>query len=74
MYDFAERMGIKLPFQSYDQFKSMDNDRLDMYDFFKAFGFSEVHAMDISSYEGADIVFDLNSSAPPRSTLPILTI
>lgn len=52
----------------------MDNDRLDMYDFFKAFGFSEVHAMDISSYEGADIVFDLNSSAPPQSTLDILTI
>ena len=35
--------------------------RVDSYEFFKMFGFSEVHAVDYSDYEGADFIFDLNS-------------
>lgn len=40
--------------------------RVDSYEFFKMLGFSEVHAVDYSAYEGADIIFDLNS----RGTFP----
>lgn len=32
--------------------------------FFKAFGFKEVHALDVSDYEHADIVFNLNDNLP----------
>ncbi len=33
---------------------------IDTYKFFEMLGFSEVHAIDISDYEGADIILDLN--------------
>lgn len=32
---------------------------------FKSLGFEEVHTLDYSDFEGADVVFDLNSSAVP---------
>lgn len=38
--------------------------RMDSYDFFTMLGFAEVHAIDCSSYEGADIIFDLNEELP----------
>ncbi len=41
--------------------KIMEDYRVDSYVFFKMLGFSEVHAVDYSDYEGADIIFDLNS-------------
>jgi len=37
---------------------------IDAFDIFKMFGFGEVHAVDYSEYEGADIVFDLNGELP----------
>lgn len=37
---------------------------IDSCDFFKMLGFEEVHAVDYSEYEGADIIFDLNDPLP----------
>ena len=37
---------------------------IDSCDFFKMLGFQEVHAVDYSEYEGADIIFDLNDPLP----------
>lgn len=34
--------------------------------FFKALGFKEVHALDVSDYEHADIIFNLNDKLPPN--------
>ncbi len=39
---------------------------IDSYDLFKILGFSDVHALDISNYEGADIIFDLASKELPE--------
>ena len=42
---------------------------LDAYSFFEMFGFKDVHAVDYSTYEGADIQFDLNGdNLPPDLT------
>lgn len=41
-----------------------DKNALDSYTVFKMLGFSEVHAADISPYEGADILFDLAKDLP----------
>ncbi len=38
---------------------------IDSYNLFKVLGFKEVHALDISEYEGADILFDLSSDDVP---------
>ena len=38
-------------------------------DFFKKLGFDTVKRMDISAYEGAEIVFDLNHPDPPAECL-----
>lgn len=37
---------------------------IDSYKFFKMFGISEVHALDVSKHEGADIICDLNKELP----------
>jgi SAM-dependent methyltransferase len=37
------------------------------YDFFRMLGFEAVHALDISDYEGADIIADLNDPALPET-------
>ncbi len=39
---------------------------IDSYDLFKCLGFSEVLALDMSDYEGADIIFDLASTCLPE--------
>src|ERR1700726_4491049 len=36
-------------------------------DLFKTWGFSEYLALDVSGYEGADVLFDLNRSDLPAS-------
>lgn len=36
------------------------------YDFFKMFGFEQVEAVDVSDYEGASIIFDLNAKLLPK--------
>lgn len=40
------------------------SDTIDSYDFFKMIGFEEVHAIDYSPYEGADIICDLSEDIP----------
>ncbi len=44
-------------------------DDIDAYKFFYALGAKEVHALDFSDYEGADIIFDLNSTEGMPSEL-----
>lgn len=44
--------------------KSKGDPDIDSFVFFKIFGFTEVHAADISPYEGADIILDLNKKLP----------
>ena len=56
--------GFKYNNEIYEEIK--DVYPIEAVPFFKMFGFSEVHAVDISTYEGADILFDLNSAG----TLP----
>jgi len=47
-----------------DKSKFGRNELEDSVLFFKAFGFKEVHALDVSDYEGADIIFNLNEDVP----------
>lgn len=42
----------------------IDKKSIDSIDFFKMIGFKEVHALDYSEYEGADIIWDLNMEIP----------
>lgn len=58
----AEKFGFPFDKEIFERIKI--HRPTDSYDFFKMFGFSEVHAVDISSYEGADIVFDLTTDLP----------
>ena len=58
---------IKILFQSElinDVDRFGDAEMRDSVLFFKALGFEEVHAFDVSEYEGADIIFDLNNELP----------
>ncbi len=55
----ADHYGFKYKKDIYDKIK--DVYPIDAFTFFSMFGFAEVHAIDISTYEGADILFDLNS-------------
>ncbi len=44
-----------------DDLQKLYNDnRLDSFDFFKKIGFNEIHAIDINTLDGADIILDLN--------------
>lgn len=63
-YFLAGKLGIHLYDNGLDY--NFDDDTVDSYLFFKLLGFQEVHAMDISDYEGADIVFDLNQRKLPE--------
>lgn len=57
---------------SYDEtFKknTISNEKVDAYYFFRMIGAKEVHALDYSDYEGADIIFDLNSKDIPKSLI-----
>ncbi len=55
----VDHYGFKYHKKIYEELK--DIYPIDAFSFFKMFGFAEVHAIDISVYEGADIMFDLNS-------------
>lgn len=60
LYSLARRMDYTLT--AITQIKTTEKLKLiDSYSFFSLLGFDEVRAMDISDYEGADIIFDLNS-------------
>lgn len=39
---------------------------IDSYNFWRMFGITDVHALDVSPYEGADLLFDLNSPELPE--------
>ena len=43
-----------------------DYKSMDAFDFFHMIGVEKVSALDISDYEGCDIIFDLNSEMPPE--------
>ncbi|SEJ87857.1 hypothetical protein SAMN05660742_12144 [Propionispira arboris] len=58
MYLIARRMGIKLKDDII--LKEMLAGHVDSKDFFRRLRFSVVHIMDISDYEDADIIYDLN--------------
>lgn len=62
----AKRLGAKLNYKLLD---STGNGMTDSYSFFKALGFEEVHAMDISAYQNADIIFDLNERDLPNELI-----
>ncbi len=65
LYVFARRFGVPLDYAGMtDNPKSGGADSVS---FFRALGFREVRALDISSYEGADILFDLNQPTLPES-------
>ena len=55
---------MKLPYDRgiYDRIKNKYP--IDSYQFFKMFGLKEVHAIDYSEIDGADIIFDLNTELP----------
>lgn len=65
MFILANRMGIKLT--TGDFIKEDKHNHIDAYSFFQCLGFLEVHAMDISDYEEADIIFDLNCANLPKN-------
>jgi hypothetical protein len=58
----VSQYGIYYDDKIYEQIKRTKV--FDSFDLFKMLGFSEVHAVDYSSYEGADIVFNLNDDLP----------
>ncbi len=43
------------------------NEKIDSYDLFRILGFEDVHALDISDYEGADIICDLATLYLPEN-------
>lgn len=49
-----------------DVTKFGDDELNDSVLFFKTFGFKEVHALDVSEYEHADIIFNLNDKLPEK--------
>lgn len=62
---FMETIGLMdLPYDRtiYDKIKNIYP--IDSYLFFQMFGFDEVHAIDYSEIDGADIIFNLNADLP----------
>ncbi len=55
---------MNLPYDEAIYNRIKDTDPIDSYLFFKMFGFREVHAIDYSELDGADIIFDLNADLP----------
>lgn len=67
LYVYAKRIGATL---DYEKLKDDTiHNSCDCYSFFYAMGCREVHAMDISEYEGADIIYDLNNDDIPSELL-----
>ncbi len=70
IYVMAKRLGAKLNYRKLNtNITTMQGGGVDSYSFFSALGFQEVHAMDISPYEGADIIFDLNQPDLPQELI-----
>ncbi|MEY8336982.1 hypothetical protein AALB16_02990 [Lachnospiraceae bacterium 62-35] len=64
-FKICEKYGITYNKDLYEEVK--DKCPIDSFDFFNVFGYGEVHALDYSPYEGADIIFDLNSPSVPEN-------
>ncbi|MBR5914272.1 MAG: class I SAM-dependent methyltransferase [Selenomonadaceae bacterium] len=65
LFATAKKLGVQLDYKLLKA-SAIDGGGVDSYSLFRALGFSEVHAMDISSYENADIIFDLNDHELPN--------
>lgn len=52
-----------------EEVKVDQNGKIDSYSFFLLLGFKEVQALDVSAYENATIVFDLNNNSMPEKLL-----
>ncbi len=60
---YAKKAGVSLDIPSYpDPYAPMVDT-----DFFRLLGFSEVHSLDYSDFEGATLQFDLNSGETPEA-------
>lgn len=57
LFRIADRLDVTL----HDDFEFCQSVDVDAKDFFKLLGFKNINVMDISAYEGADIVWDLNT-------------
>ena len=65
--DFRREMGlygINYDDTIYQEIK--DTYPIDSYKFWRMFGITDIHALDVSPYEGADILFDLNTAELPE--------
>lgn len=65
IYKFVKQYEINCNAEEFEKLMKNDTDNIDSIEFFKILGFSDVHAADISAYEGADIILDLNKELPP---------
>jgi hypothetical protein len=60
----ARKLRYKL--SEVDDVKIIHNGHIDCYSFFELLGFNEVNALDVSDYENANIVFNLNNNDIPE--------
>lgn len=60
------RIGITYDEVLWSDIKNGNKKTIDTFQFFKVFGYNDVHALDISNYEGADILLDLNEKLPDK--------
>jgi len=58
--------GFEYDEQVYEEIKREDSFPWDTYKIFRMFGINNVHAVDYSEYEGADIIMDLNTELPEQ--------
>ncbi len=63
IYRFAKNMNVEM---ISGKFRCDAEGHMDSYAFFEALGFDKVLSMDISKYENADIIFDLNDTELPE--------
>ncbi len=63
---YLERLNLSYDEKKLKKIELDHNKMVDSYDFFKMIGIKEVHALDYSSYEGADIIVNLNSDEIPE--------
>lgn len=55
------RMGIPYDVRKWNEIASDGKKEIDTFSLLEVFGYGDVHALDISDYEGADILMDLNN-------------
>ena len=65
IFVMAKKLGVKLNYKKLRNTPPHLGGMTDSYSIFESLGFREVHAMDVSEYENADIIFDLNSRKLP---------